>query len=64
MSAIQPRLGEEMTMEQPDSARAVGEPSYRQFADHSPDWEYWLGPDGIYRYVSPACRTICGHAPE
>jgi PAS domain S-box-containing protein len=51
-------------MEQSDSARVVGEPSYRVFADNSPDWEYWVGPDGRYRYVSPACQAICGHAPE
>jgi diguanylate cyclase (GGDEF)-like protein/PAS domain S-box-containing protein len=36
---------------------------YSIYADHSPDWEYWLGPDGRYRYVSPACADICGHAP-
>ncbi|BCU06149.1 hypothetical protein Atep_08260 [Allochromatium tepidum] len=37
---------------------------YRVLAEYSPDWEYWLGPDGRYRYVSPACREICGHSAD
>jgi PAS domain S-box-containing protein len=36
----------------------------RFFADQSPDWEYWLGPDGRFMYVTPACEGICGHPPE
>ncbi|MDS4068887.1 MAG: PAS domain S-box protein [Candidatus Competibacter sp.] len=36
---------------------------YRILAEYAMDWEYWLGPDGRYRYVSPACEAICGHAP-
>lgn len=34
---------------------------YRVLAQYSPDWEYWLGPDGIYRYVSPACARLTGY---
>jgi diguanylate cyclase (GGDEF)-like protein/PAS domain S-box-containing protein len=37
---------------------------YRIIADHSPDWEYWLGPDQRYIYVSPACEAISGYPPE
>ncbi|MGQ9659287.1 MAG: response regulator [Thermochromatium sp.] len=37
---------------------------YRMLADHSSDWDYWLGPDGRYLYVSPACESICGYPPE
>ena len=33
-------------------------------ADQTPDWEYWVGPDGVYRHVSPACESICGYPPE
>ncbi|WP_245537387.1 response regulator [Thiocystis violascens] len=40
------------------------EARYRILADYSADWDYWLGPDGRYRYVSPACESICGHAPD
>ncbi len=37
---------------------------YQILADYSPDWEYWLGPDGRYLYVSPACSSIAGYGPE
>ena len=36
----------------------------RALADHAPDWDYWVGPDGIYRYVSAACEAVCGYPPE
>ncbi|MDM5176876.1 EAL domain-containing protein [Massilia sp. DJPM01] len=39
------------------------EEKYRILADYSPNWEYWLGPDGSYQYVSPACSTVSGYAP-
>lgn len=38
--------------------------SYRILAEHSWNWDYWLGADGVYRYVSPACAAITGHPPE
>ncbi|TCT20193.1 PAS domain S-box-containing protein/diguanylate cyclase (GGDEF)-like protein [Thiobaca trueperi] len=34
---------------------------YRVLAQYSPDWEYWLAPDGSYRYVSPACARLTGY---
>jgi diguanylate cyclase (GGDEF)-like protein/PAS domain S-box-containing protein len=37
---------------------------YRVLADHSPDWEYWLGADQRFEYVSPACEAICGYSPQ
>jgi diguanylate cyclase (GGDEF)-like protein/PAS domain S-box-containing protein len=37
---------------------------YRRIADLSPDWIYWLTPDGLLRYVSPACEPISGYTPE
>ncbi|MFP5410414.1 MAG: EAL domain-containing protein [Gammaproteobacteria bacterium] len=39
------------------------EEKYRILADYSPNWEYWLAPDGNYLYVSPACRDVSGYAP-
>ena len=35
---------------------------YRVLAEYSPDWDYWFGPDGHYRYVSPACLRFTGYA--
>ncbi|MCK7575149.1 MAG: response regulator [Chromatiales bacterium] len=40
------------------------ETRYRMLADYSADWDYWLGPDRRYLYVSPACELVCGHPPE
>ncbi|MES3020653.1 MAG: EAL domain-containing protein [Pseudomonadota bacterium] len=39
------------------------EEKYRILADYSPNWEYWLAPDGSYLYVSPACTAVSGYAP-
>lgn len=37
---------------------------FRVLAEHNPEWEYWLGTDGRYRYVSPACAAVTGYAVE
>ncbi len=39
------------------------EDKYRILADYSPNWEYWVAPDGSYLYVSPACAAVSGYAP-
>jgi PAS domain S-box-containing protein len=40
------------------------EERYRILAEYAPDWQYWMGPDGRFLYVSPGCHAICGHPPE
>ncbi|WPC65149.1 EAL domain-containing protein [Rhodoferax ferrireducens] len=40
------------------------EEKYRILADYSPNWEYWMAPDGSYLYVSPACVHESGYAPQ
>jgi len=40
---------------------AEQEVKYRTVADYTYDWEYWLGPDGAFRYVSPSCKRITGY---
>lgn len=40
------------------------EEKYRILADYSPNWEYWMAPDGSYLYVSPACTDVSGYAPD
>jgi diguanylate cyclase (GGDEF)-like protein/PAS domain S-box-containing protein len=39
------------------------EEKYRILADYSPNWEYWMAPDGRYLYVSPACQDVSGYQP-
>ncbi|MBK1646321.1 GGDEF domain-containing protein [Thiocapsa imhoffii] len=36
---------------------------YRIVAEFSADWEYWMGPDGHYRFISPACERLSGYPP-
>jgi two-component system sensor histidine kinase/response regulator len=40
------------------------EARFRVLADYSPDWDYWLGSNGRYHYVSPACERISGRSAE
>jgi len=40
------------------------EEHYRLLAENAADCIFWLGLDGRFRYISPACETITGHAPK
>jgi diguanylate cyclase (GGDEF)-like protein/PAS domain S-box-containing protein len=40
------------------------EERYRVLAEFSPDWEYWLGTNHQFIYISPACEDITGHSPQ
>lgn len=37
---------------------------YRTVADFTYDWEYWIGPDGKYIYISPSCKRVTGYESE
>jgi PAS domain S-box-containing protein len=37
------------------------EQKFHIMADHTYAWEFWLGPDGAFVYVSPSCRHITGY---
>lgn len=37
------------------------EERFRTVADFAYDWEYWIGPDGGFIYVSPSCERITGY---
>lgn len=40
------------------------EARYHLVADHTADWVYWEGPDGVWRYCSPSCAWMTGRPPE
>ncbi|UCF90183.1 MAG: PAS domain S-box protein [Desulfobacterales bacterium] len=42
----------------------ASEERFRTVADFTYDWEYWIGPDGEYVYISPSCERITGYRPE
>jgi PAS domain S-box-containing protein len=50
-------------IEQRERALRDSQLNYRILAEYSWSWDYWLGADGVYRYVSPACAAITGHDP-
>ena len=38
------------------------EEKYRIVADNTFDWEFWLGSDGRFLYMSPSCERVTGYA--
>ena len=40
------------------------EEKYQTVADFTYDWEFWIGPDGKFIYISPSCERITGYRPE
>ncbi len=45
------------------AALSESETKYRLLADHATDCIFWIGTDGHYKYVSPACEPITGYSP-
>jgi diguanylate cyclase (GGDEF)-like protein/PAS domain S-box-containing protein len=58
------RLSLEQRVAQRTAMLHQSEEKYRILADYSPNWEYWMAPDGSYLYVSPACEPESGYAPQ
>ncbi|HWQ20137.1 MAG TPA: PAS domain S-box protein [Methanotrichaceae archaeon] len=53
----------------PDPGNALGALSssrdlFRTMVDQGCDWVYWIGPDGSYVYISPACEHATGFHPD
>ncbi|MEI6558116.1 MAG: PAS domain S-box protein [Rhodospirillaceae bacterium] len=46
------------------AALRESEVRYRLLAEHAADFIFWIGPDGRFLYVSPACTRITGYRPE
>jgi PAS domain S-box-containing protein len=40
------------------------EAKYRLLAENATDTIFWVDADGCFKYVSPACLQLTGHAPE
>lgn len=40
------------------------EARYRTVADYAHDWEFWIGPDGSFLYVSPSFKRVTGYDPR
>jgi diguanylate cyclase (GGDEF)-like protein/PAS domain S-box-containing protein len=44
-----------------EQALRESEERFRTVADFTEDWEYWLGPDGQFLYMSPSCHRLTGY---
>jgi len=47
-----------------EEALKTSEERYRTVIDFTSDWEYWIGPDNQFRYVSPSSEELTGYKPE
>jgi PAS domain S-box-containing protein len=65
LRAANEQLQQEFTeRERAEAALRASEERFRTLASFTYDWEYWLGSDGQYIYVSPSCERITGYRPE
>ncbi|MCP5278213.1 MAG: PAS domain S-box protein [Thiobacillus sp.] len=46
------------------AALAESEANFRLLSENAIDCIFWIGPDGRYLYISPACEKLTGHPPE
>ena len=51
-------------LERAKKALLASEERFRTVSDFTYDWEYWIGPEGNYLYVSPSCERITGYRPD
>ncbi|MDY7076045.1 MAG: GAF domain-containing protein [Chloroflexota bacterium] len=54
----------EAERKQAEEALRKSEERFRTLADFTHDWEYWIGPDGDYIYVSPSCERVTGYCAD
>ncbi|MFA7270744.1 MAG: CHASE domain-containing protein, partial [Sterolibacterium sp.] len=47
-----------------EEALRESEERFRTVADYNYDWEYWLGANKKFFYISPSCERITGYLPK
>lgn len=40
------------------------EAGFRRMAELTHDWEYWVAPDGTFRFITPSCERVTGYTRE
>ena len=64
LNLMEDALAARVRAEAAHRALQESEAKFRLLADNAVDLIFWVGTDGAYKYVSPACLQITGHAPE
>jgi len=64
IEAVATHLGVFLARHADESRLRESRERYRVLADFNPEWEYWVGPDGKFLYISPACQRLTGYKAE
>ena len=43
---------------------ASSQEAYHVLTEYSPDWDYWISPEGQFIHVSPGCRKVTGYGAQ
>ncbi len=52
------------TLKKAKGALLDNEERFRTMANFTYHWEYWIGPDGKFVYISPSCERVTGYHPK
>lgn len=55
-------LEDETERRQLEQALVESEEKFRTVADYTYDWEYWIGADDKFVYISPSCEKVSGRS--
>jgi PAS domain S-box-containing protein len=64
LEAMAAGIGEVLLRRRTEEKLIKAQEHYRIVADFTYDWEWWVGPDGKYIYVSPSCERITGYTQQ
>ncbi len=64
LEAIAAGIGEVLLRRRTEEESVKAQERFRIVADFTYDWEWWVGPDGKYIYVSPSCKRITGYTQQ